>query len=347
MARLESQAKLGFYPTPPEVVRQIKSMLRISPSALLLDTCCGEGEALSILAEGLNVKTCGVELDKNRFQQANTRLNHVLWGDAIYEFICSKDACSLLWLNPPYDTSDSDTDRTRIEVQFLKRHWPYLMDGGVLVYIIPWGSLKQAVPILTKHCRYLTILKFPDEYFDAFNQVVVVCTKGRPKPSEIKEHSILFQGAEEAFSDGDFDRLITIEHAADFHYDVPAAGNMEGFVFRSVRFNPDQCAEKLKKSAVWNRVHRYLFPAGLAKSIRPLTSLREGHLAMLLASGIMNGEVVGSDSRRFVVKGSVVKDVTITSEELEKETRIFHTDRYDITVRAICFDPAEVITIKQ
>jgi len=221
------------------------------------------------------------------------------------------------------------------------------MDGGVLVYIIPWGSLKQADPLLTKHCRNLTILKFPEEYFDAFDQVVVVCTKGRPKPSEIKRQSVLIQGAVEAFIDGDFDRLPTTEHAADFPHDVPAAGSMEGFVFRSVRFNPEKCVLKLKKSPVWNRVHHQLFPAGLAKSIRPLTSLREGHLAMLLASGIMNGEVAGSDGRRLVVKGSVVKGVTITSEELEKETRILHTDRYDITVRAICFDPTEIITIKQ
>ena len=123
MARLASQAKMGFYPTPLEVMRQIKPMLNVAPNARLLDTCCGEGEALEIVAEGFQVETCGVELDKNRFKQAQARMNHVLWGDAIYEFVCSKNFCSLLFLNPPYDTSDSETDRTRIEVQFLKKHW--------------------------------------------------------------------------------------------------------------------------------------------------------------------------------------------------------------------------------
>ena len=348
MARLESQAKLGFYPTPPEIVRQIKSMLKISPSARLLDTCCGEGEALSILAEGVDVETCGVELDKNRFIQAQTRLDHVLWGDAIYELICPKNFCSLLFLNPPYDSSDSEKDHTRIEVQFLNKHWRYLMDGGVLVYIIPFGSLNQAAPTLTRNCRNLTILRFSDEYFYAFEQIVVVCVKGRPTPSEIKENASRLRMAVNAYSEHELFRLCSTEIASEFAYDVPAAENMDGLVlFRSVRFNPGQCMEKLKKSPVWNRVHPRLFPAELAKSIQPLTSLREGHLAMLLASGIMNGEVMGSDEQRLIVKGSVVKSVTITTEELEKQTRILHTDRYDITVRAICFDPTEIITIKQ
>jgi len=345
MARLESQAKMGFYPTPVEVVRQIMAMLEIPSDARLLDTCCGEGEALNVLAEGLKVETYGVELDKSRFKAAKTRLDHVLWADALYEFICSKEYFSLLFLNPPYDTGDTEGDRTRIEVQFLKRHWPYLINGGVLVYIIPWASLKQAVPILAKHCRGLTILKFPEEYFRPFNQIVVVCTKGRPKQSEIDANNALFQNAVDAFFSDDTDRLLTTEDAADFPHALPLPAPSE-LTFRSVRLDPEQCLERLKKSSVWNRVHHQLFPADLAKGIQPLTSLREGHLAMLLASGIMNGEVVGSDGRRLVVKGSVVKGVTITTEEIEDGTKILHTDRYDITVRAICFDPPEIITIQ-
>ena len=35
MARLESQAKLGFYATPPHVVEQIKALLKIEKGCLL------------------------------------------------------------------------------------------------------------------------------------------------------------------------------------------------------------------------------------------------------------------------------------------------------------------------
>jgi len=346
MARLASQAKLGFYPTPPFVVNQIKTILNISSNARLLDTCCGEGEALGILTEGAQVETCGVELDRKRFDRAKDKLDHVLWADALYELVCSKNFSSLLFLNPPYDTSDSETDRARIEIQFLKKHWPYLMPRGVLIYVIPWGSLEQAAPIL-KRCRNLHIFRFPDEFFNAFSQIVVVCTKDRPKPSEVKDNEYMLAGAIEAFTSRDYDRLHTTEDAWKFPYDVPAAISMDSLTFRSRRFDPAQCIEKLKTSVAWSKVCRRIFPPELARGIRPLTSLREGHLAMLLASGIMNGEVVGSDGRRLVVKGSVVKGVNTITEDIKDGVRIIQTDKYDITVRAICFDPVEIITIQQ
>jgi len=50
MARLASQMKMGYYKTPEAVVHQIKKILNIQSGARLLDTCCGEGEALSVIA---------------------------------------------------------------------------------------------------------------------------------------------------------------------------------------------------------------------------------------------------------------------------------------------------------
>lgn len=67
MARIASQAKMGYYPTPPPVVEHIKSALSLSSLGpfRFLDTCCGEGEALRLLAAGFGpaVETYGVELD--------------------------------------------------------------------------------------------------------------------------------------------------------------------------------------------------------------------------------------------------------------------------------------------
>ncbi|MBW1953775.1 MAG: class I SAM-dependent methyltransferase, partial [Deltaproteobacteria bacterium] len=43
MARLASQAKMGYYPTPPGVVEHVKTGLVLPGPGLyrLLDTCCG------------------------------------------------------------------------------------------------------------------------------------------------------------------------------------------------------------------------------------------------------------------------------------------------------------------
>ena len=348
MARLESQAKMGFYPTPLCVVESIGKMLKISEDTRLLDTCCGEGEALSMLAGQSGAETYGVELHHQRMTQAKTRLNHVLWADARYDCICSRGAFSLLWLNPPYDTGhfESDQKKERLEVQFLKRHWPLLQNGGVMVYIIPWSSLPAAVSFLAKNARNLTLLKFPDDYFWDFNQIVVVCVKARLRKTEIERNMVMLNGAVAGFVKGYLDQVFSTDMALEIAYDVPPSGDLEDFTFRSVRLDPEQALEKLKTSPVWEKAGLQMFPSTFVKSIRPLTSLREGHLAMLLASGMMNGEVTGPDGRRLVVKGSVVKGVIHSTEESETAIRHISTDCYEITVRALSFDPAGIITIR-
>jgi len=45
MARLESMAKMGYYPTPPSVVERIKTFIKIQEQTIMLDPCCGEGNA--------------------------------------------------------------------------------------------------------------------------------------------------------------------------------------------------------------------------------------------------------------------------------------------------------------
>jgi len=81
-------------------------------------------------------------------------------------------------------------------------------------------------------------------------------------------------------------------------------------------------------------------------NIRPLMPLREGHLAMLLASGMMNGEVTGDNGQRLIVKGSVKTAVDKKVEETRDTISTFETTHHEITVRAICFDPLEIITIE-
>ena len=348
MARLESQAKMGFYPTPLCVVESIGKMLKISEDTRLLDTCCGEGEALSMLAGQSGAETYGVELHHQRMTQAKTRLNHVLWADARYDCICSRGAFSLLWLNPPYDTGhfESDQKKERLEVQFLKRHWPLLQDGGIMVYIIPWSSLPAAVSFLAKNARNLTILKFPDDCFWDFNQIVVMCVKAKPWKTEIERNTILLNSATAAFVKGDLDHLFSTDMTPEIFYNVSASGDMKDFTFRSTRLDPKHALEKLKTSVVWAKAHLRMFPEATAKSIRPLTPLREGHLAMLLASGMMNGEVIGPDGRKLVVKGSVTKGVIHSTEESETAIKHIRTDTYEITVRALSFEPAEMITIR-
>jgi predicted RNA methylase len=66
----------------------------------LLAPCCGEGLALSQLAEGAKATTYGVELDEHRAELARANLDHVL--KCGYEDTrISNNAFSCLFLNPP------------------------------------------------------------------------------------------------------------------------------------------------------------------------------------------------------------------------------------------------------
>jgi len=57
MARLRSQAKMGYYPTPESVLGLIKKMVNIegNPSQYsVLDPCCGTGEFVRAMPQGMN-----------------------------------------------------------------------------------------------------------------------------------------------------------------------------------------------------------------------------------------------------------------------------------------------------
>ena len=81
--RLAAQAKGGYYPTPERVVDLIAELIR-TPTGYyyrgretlrILDPCCGAGDALRRLAEGLNrpnaisIETYGVELHRDRAEE--------------------------------------------------------------------------------------------------------------------------------------------------------------------------------------------------------------------------------------------------------------------------------------
>ena len=351
MARFASQAKMGFYVTPVNVVSDIKKFLNIHPGARLLDTCCGEGEALNIVAADTEAVTYGVELSRERYEAAGKVLDNVVWGDALYEFRATRKAFSLLWLNPPYDSEERDDGygSERIELKFLTKHWEYLQDGGVLVYIIPFRVLEKVASFFYRRCRNLTVFSFPETEYDYFNQVVVMCEKGKPSKDENNRNKEKLDFATDLGLYEVPSRLPTTDNTDLLNsydgYDVEVS-ETDGFFFRSARLDPDEVIGKVEKSPLWEKVAMGIFPPVGNKNVKPLMPLREGHLAMLLSSGMMNGEVKDNDGNRLVVKGSVRKTTDHSTEETETAIKDIETDRYEIMVRAICFDPVEIITIK-
>jgi len=352
MARLESQAKLGFYATPPHVVEHIKALLKIEKGARLLDTCCGEGEALSIVAKDSECKTFGVELDEERAKEAKKALDNVLNCDALVEMRVTNDSFGLLWLNPPYDIEmgSEEDDRDRLEVKFLRYHWRFLQKNGVLVYIIPFISLRKARGLLVR-LGDLKVFSFPPDDFQTYKQVVVMGVKGEITPEERKANYKMLKELDDLPIPEVPEVLVTTDRGAsarkivsDAFYTVPSAPRKENFRFKTSRLNPEEAAAIVEKSPLFSEFERETKVKDI-DNIRLLTSLRQGHLAILLASGLMNGEVE-KDEKRFIIKGSVRKVQDVEKEYEEDRVKTITRDRYEIVVKALDYSEKRFIEIK-
>lgn len=341
MARLASQAKMGYYPTPPEIVEHIKTGLALPGPGLyrLLDTCCGKGEALAQLAAGLSeVTTYGIELDEDRYRQAFQILNHVVWGDSLNELKISTRAFSLLWLNPPYDW---DGDGGRLESQFLWAHRRYIVRGGWLIFIIPHRALKDAAEPLSKLAN-LQIYAFPKPEFDVFKQVVVLgqnkdCNDANNALQIAVIRSYAARPPEEVW-----ERLPKTDEIPPGSIILPPSPDRQ-INFSSERLDTEKAAALVAKSPLWQELET----ATAAKSlhdIRPLAPLRQGHLAMLLAGGLMNGEVE-KDGRKLVIKGSVEKKIETETETTDTYVIERQTLSFQIVIRAIDLNAREIFTI--
>ncbi len=116
MSRLESVAKAGYYPTPPSVVERVAALIRPAhpttrQAVRLLDPCCGTGAALRQLADVVSGETYGIEIARDRYEEAQAVLDHAVCASA-FAVRLAHGAFSCLWLNPPYDY---DNEAKRLE----------------------------------------------------------------------------------------------------------------------------------------------------------------------------------------------------------------------------------------
>ena len=159
--------------------KPVKSRYPVFPGRITaLDPCCGEGAALEQLTAGISADTYGVELDTARARQAAKRLTHVICADALQARI-SKNAFSLLWLNPPYDYDDG----RRLEHLFLRATADCLQPGGVLILIVQEKRLPRMEALITSRFDNISCQPFPPDEYAAFGQAVLMATK-RPAPAE-------------------------------------------------------------------------------------------------------------------------------------------------------------------
>ena len=150
----------------------------------ILDPCCGAGDALERLAErldrpnALSIETYGVELHRDRAEEAEKRLHRTLASD-LFATSIANGAFGLLLLNPPYDF---DSEDKRTEHAFLTQTTRYLAESGLLVFIVPRQRLAVSARYLSTHYGRMRCWAFPDPEREVFDQVVLLrLSQGRPR----------------------------------------------------------------------------------------------------------------------------------------------------------------------
>ncbi len=316
--RLEGQKAAGFFPTPPGITADLIRQLSPNPNTAVIDPCCGSGDALRAIRAFLKGKSWGIELEEGRAKASSKGNTHVRHGDALEH---SAEGFSMLFLNPPYD----DGPNERLEKSFLRQYATSLVQDGLLVFIIPEYVLADCTPILTRRFRRMQAFRFPKEHYGAHQQIAVFGLRNEDDANRIPQKAI-------RVFDWDKRDSYQLPNADNPH--IGRQGVSDAVMLKQAGSGP-----------LWRAIWHQTKPVDL--TIRPLMPLREGHVAMLVATGRMNGVVVEhrdaqGETERYIVRGSVEKTILTRYEPHVK----VETEKFVAVLNALNLKTGEITTIK-
>jgi SAM-dependent methyltransferase len=283
----------------------------------LLDPCAGTGQAAASIAEALGAESFGIELNEQHAGAARDQLDHLLHTSA-FTVRLTNGAFSCLFLNAPYDYDD---ESRRLEHAFLTSLTRALCPGGVLVYVVPQQRLAVSARYLASHYAGFQAFRFPDPEYRAFRQMVLFAAR-RPKAAPAPAA----QAELAAWSNGDLAPLPDSPAGPTIVVPSLPVGDV---LFASLTFDPTQAAAEARRRGAWSQpeVTEQIWPPD-ERPTRPLMPLRRGHLALLIAAGMLNNCVLEEGDRRILVKGRTYKEsVRIDSddEDLEIQRDVLRT----------------------
>ncbi|HML39853.1 MAG TPA: DUF6094 domain-containing protein [Bellilinea sp.] len=340
--------KMGYYPTPEIVLETLKTYATPEDGrGRLLDPCAGEGKAAGVLGHVFDCETWGAELSPERAAKAAQVMNRVY--NAPWQ-VCqlNDETITVLFLNPPYETDRFDT-RKRLEYDFLKSTTPKLVRGGLLIYVIPQKVLGiiEVARLLANSYECLTVSRFPDREYETFKQVVVLGTRRKINQAATDKEILAIQ----AMASEDMPVLEPLEEPVYHLLPAPERGaNGKPVLFKRSDWEPEEIVEATRA----NGVHRskewldLLNPTrGKAELTFPVMPLKKGHIAMLMASGMMGTvRLTDEKGRPMLIKGRVVKVVEKVDEhdngDGETVTEVYR-DRFITTIAVLNKEGIQII----
>lgn len=325
--RLAAQVRGGFYPAHPTAVALAAAYLRPPPGPFsVLDPCAGEGEALrqfAALLGGAGRRSYAIELDDGRAVRVRAALPDatVLAPADFFGCRASPNGFSFVWLNPPFDHGYGGR---RVEARFLWRATDWLTRGGVLALVCP-EEVAAGCPDVRRHFaaayESVAVVPFPEPH-RPFGEVIVF---GRKR--------LRAEGLER---DADVAAAWDAAQAPPgFRYAIPPGPGPR--VFEKV----EPTEAELQRLLAASPLQAHLRPPPEVPLPSPPLPLGAGHVALLLASGHLDGVVRPDGQPPHVVRGTSRKHAFV-SEVTEAETpdggtttRTTISERIELAIRTV------------
>ena len=334
---------MGYYPIPQPVIEKIVTLLHAPKGGRVLDPCAGEGEALITLAQRLDLEPYGVELHDERAAILRQKVEEMtselepksrVYHTGIERMNIGRSSFNLLYLNPPFDTDDSEG---RSELRFLKTTFPRLQEGGVLVFVVPQHFLthKKSQQYLASRLREVRVFRHPSEDRE-YGEIVLIGYATRVGVAH-KETIQQLEGMGRGMLP------IPVLGEVEASYELPAVTVKTA----ELKFTTYELhlAETLRESAAYGiktgkEWHKWMTLASEKNDVRPLAPLRNGHVVNLMAAGLLNNTLLKLDDERIVLKGSCWKSGNPkTSEEIQEDGTVVEilttTERFETEITTL------------
>src|SRR5215471_7345303 len=321
MSRPFSRIKLGYYPLPVEEAQNIRTLLVPSGAYSAIDPCAGDGSAVIEITRGTGAHLRAIELDADRAAACAQKGIETVHGSA-FECRVPAESCSLLYLNPPYDTELGPHDNKRMEFVFLEHCYRWVIADGVLVFVIPVTVLSACARLLASQFEGIGIFRLTHPECVRFKQMVLF---GKRK----KSHARGDPASAEALVRASYHQELipplgeqVVERYA-IPPSPPATINYTGLPL-------DVLEDALQRSAAMRNARGVLVRKQQKLSGRPVLPLHKGGVGLLACSGMLNG-VFGEGEMRHIAHWRSVKHVDQFTEEggeEEGETIIHKRERF-------------------